>query len=272
MAAPISQRQRVSCRLATLVATVGTIMAGCGAPAGRGATSDTAVREQIAELGRPAPSAVETAAGVAAGAPEDTVAQLKYAKALADAGRNKEALDVARAAAPTAHENVELASLTGLLQLRLQDASGAEATYRHILARAPEDIEALNGRGIAEIMQGAPNKAELDFRRAAALAPSDTRSENNLALALALEGRTQEAVPMLEAMLKAEPGSDRIRHNLALAYAVAGHRTEAMAVLGAIMSPEESERAVNADMQMVAAHGIAVVAPDHIKAAPGPQL
>lgn len=208
-------------------------------------TADSDSAAQLAQLAQAAGDPRDGMALLAAAAarePGNAATQLRYATALADAGRNKEALAIAQPAFDSHKDDTALGLLTGRLQLRLQQGTAAAATYQNVLAHAPDNLEALNGFGIAQVMQGKPSDAEPSFRRAVAAAPGDTGSRNNLALSLALQGRTQEAIPMLQALVRENENSRRIRSNLALAYAIAGNRGEALALLQPVMSGGEAER------------------------------
>jgi Flp pilus assembly protein TadD len=233
------------------------LAAGCSLPQPKSAASETTARLQLAQLAQAAGDSRDEMALLAAAAarePDNAAAQLRYATALADAKRNKEALAVAQPAFDSHKDDTALGLLTGRLQLRLQQGEAAAATYQSVLARAPDNPEALNGLGIARVMQGKPAAAEPSFRRAVGVAPGDTGSRNNLALALALQGRTREAIPMLQALLRENENSRRIRSNLALAYAIAGNRGEALAMLQPVMSGEEAERFLAAYSPLEKAH------------------
>jgi Flp pilus assembly protein TadD len=223
---------------ALLAAALG---AGCTLQPKTADSDATAKLVQLAQAAGDPRDAMALLAAAAAREPDNAAAQLHYASALADAGRNKEALAIAQPAFDSHKDDTRLGLLTGRLQLRLQQGAAAAVTYQTVLAHAPDNLEALNGSGIARVMQGEPSAAEPSFRRALAVAPGDTGSRNNLALSLALQGRTQEAIPMLQALLRENENSRRIRSNLALAYAIAGKRGEAQALLQPVMSGAEAE-------------------------------
>jgi len=181
-----------------------------------------------------------------AGNPSDVALRVNYATALANAGRNTDALDVLHAADDAARNDNSLLLLRGQLELRLQYGEQASITYRQILSVDPQSVEALNGLGIANVTLGMPATAEESFRRAVAAAPTDIRSVNNLGLSLALQAKTKDAIALLRPLLKQDSGNVGVRRNLALAYTIAHDRKSAVAVLTPVMSVSDANAAINA--------------------------
>jgi Flp pilus assembly protein TadD len=175
-----------------------------------------------------------------------SVAEIYRATALANAGRNEEALEVAQATYDADRTDVSAALLVGRLSLRLGDGAAARAIYQQILTRSSDNLQALNGLGIAEVISGTLPAAEATFRRAVTLSTADGGSRSNLALTLALEGKINEAIPMLEAEMRQDAPSDRDRSNLALAYAAAGQADKAADLLTPRMTVKEANRFINA--------------------------
>ncbi len=210
--------------------------------------ADSAIRTKLAQLSEPPGNSGEQLAslGLAASqSPDNSAIQIRYAAALANAGRNLQALQVANQVYDRDKGPTSLGLLVGRLHIRLEESEAAAATYRQVLGKEPENIEALNGLGIAEVMQGTLAAAETALRHAVADAPADAFSRNNLALALALERKTDEAIPTLQALLREDSSSRRVRANLALAYTLSGDREKAAATLLPIMNSAEAQKAVD---------------------------
>jgi Flp pilus assembly protein TadD len=223
------------------------LLAGCAASPGGSAQNDGAARQRLARMAEASGNVSDELAllgPAAARDPNDAALQKQYAAALARAGRNAEALDIALAQQGRDRTDTETALLVGRLYVRLDNAPAAVATYQDITARAADNLEALNGLGIARVMQRSFPDAEAAFRRAVAVAPDDQASRNNLALALALEHKTDAAIDILETLRREANDSRRVRANLALAYAASGNRDKAAALLAPIMDQAEVEKSL----------------------------
>nr|WP_294550369.1 tetratricopeptide repeat protein [uncultured Rhodopila sp.] len=221
------------------------LLAGCAASSGGSAQNDEAARLRLARMAEANGNVSDELAllgPAAARDPNDAALQKQYAAALAKAGRNTEALDIALAQHGRDRNDTDTALLVGRLYVRLDNAPAAVAIYQDVAARAADNLEALNGLGIARVMQRSFPDAEAAFRRAIAVAPDDQASRNNLALALTLEHKTDAAIEILETLQREDNGSRRVRVNLALAYAAAGNRDKAAALLAPIMDQAEVEK------------------------------
>jgi Flp pilus assembly protein TadD len=234
------------------------LLTGCARSSDTQSHTDTATRMRLAQLAGAEGDANGELALLAPAAAQDhsnAALQTRYATALAKAGQNKEALDVALALYNRDKSDVGVALLIGRLYVRLNDGQSAAPIYQAVIARDASNLEAFNGLGIAEIMQRAFPQAEANFRRAVAIAPADAASRSNLALALTLERKTDDAIQILEAVWREDNTSRRVRTNLALAYAAAGSRDKAVALLTPIMTPAEVEKSVNAYAQVSGSDG-----------------
>lgn len=167
---------------------------------------------------------------------DNVEAQLAYARALVDAGRDREALAVASRVQSRRPDGDAATLLIARLQLRLGEPDAALAGYRQAVAADRSNVAAWRGLGVAQAATGDLSGAEASFRSALSFAPGDAAARNDLALTLALTNRPAEAVSMLRELSR-ENDAPRIRHNLALAYAVAGERSRAVALL----APEVGE-------------------------------
>lgn len=85
----------------------------------------------------------------------------------------------------------------GNIQLGSGDASGAEATFRKILAIDPGNLTALNGLGTARFRQRDLDEAVMTFARAFALDPVDPTAIRNLLDVYGNAGRMLGAIAMV---------------------------------------------------------------------------
>lgn len=242
-----SNTRRAAALMASALLSI-AVTGGCTRAPRSTSEADDATRLRLSQLSEPSGDIDQQLSIVAAAAarePSNQSVQMRYATALSKAGRYQQALTVAEPIYAKSRDQISSGLLVGRLQIQLDQASAAGATYRDILGREPSHIEALNGLGITDVMQGALAAAETDFRRAVGIAPTDRESRNNLALALALEQRTEEAIPMLRDLLREDTVSRPVRTNLALAYVVSGNRGKAVEMLSAFMSAAEADKTVD---------------------------
>jgi len=238
----------LTCRRASL-AFVGLIILLTG---GCARTGDIAMRADLkAQLDQLADAnggdnASTLPGAVSSHAEARALSRVQQATALAIAGRNREALDIVRAAYDSDRADISAALLVGRLTLRLGDGAAAREVYQQILTRSPDNPQALNGLGIADVISGTLPAAEATFRRAITISGSDGGLRSNLALTLALEGKVDEAIPMLEAQVRQDAATDRDRSNLALAYAAAGQVDKAAELLTPRMTATEAVRFIGA--------------------------
>jgi Flp pilus assembly protein TadD len=121
-----------------------------------------------------------------------------YGKALADAGRYKEAQEVlARAHAPE-RPDWRILSAQGAVADQVGDQPLAQRYYDAALKIVPGEPTVLSNLGLSYALSKRLPEAEQALRQADAHPDADGRVHQNLALVLALQGKLQEA----EAVLK----------------------------------------------------------------------
>lgn len=229
------------------------LLAGCAASSRGTAENDQAARLRLADTAAANGNAADEVAllgPAAARDPNDAALQKRYALALARAGRNAEALDVALAQHGRDKTDTSTSLLVARLYVRLDNAPAAVSIYQDITARAADNLEALNGLGIARVMQRSFPDAEAAFRHAVAVAPDDQASRNNLGLALTLEHKTDAAIEILETLRREDASSRNVQVNLALAYAAAGNRDKAAALLSPIMNQADVQKSLESYAQL----------------------
>nr|WP_294517582.1 tetratricopeptide repeat protein [uncultured Rhodopila sp.] len=237
--------------IATLLGAL--LLTGCSTSSNKAARNDAETRARLAQLtdGEGNPEAQLARLGEAAARDRsDAALQKRYATALAKAGRNAEALDVALPIYGRDQRDADLGLLIGRLYVRLDNGGAAVPVYQEVVAHDAGNLEALNGLGIAEVMQRSYPDAEATFHQAVAVAPADAASRNNLALALTLEHKSDEAIGILETLWKEDSTSRRVRTNLAMAYVAAGDRDKAAALLSPVMAQADVEKSISSYAQL----------------------
>lgn len=175
--------------------------------------------------------------------PNNVDALIKQADALNALGRADAAGEayrriLSKEASPT-REQARMARLgVGRADLAAGRAAAAEATYRALVATAPNEAAGHSGLGIALDLQGRHKEAQAEHRLALAQDASDA-TRANLGLSLAMGGSAQEAVEMLRPLAADPSASPRLRHNLAFAMALAGDRGGAARTLAPDLPREQ---------------------------------
>lgn len=131
--------------------------------------------------------------GLAIQNPNDMQVLGEYGKALADAGRLREAADILSKAHTPERPNWSILSAQGSVADQLGDHDQAQAFYEAALKIQPNDPMVLSNLGLSYALSRNLPRAEATLREAAAQPRADMRMRQNLALVLALEGKFTEA-------------------------------------------------------------------------------
>ena len=125
--------------------------------------------------------------------PNDLELRGAYGKALADAGRLKEAEQVLANAHSPEKPNWSLLSAQGSVADGLGDHARAQSYYAAALKIVPGEPTVLSNLGLSHALAKDLGNAEASLREAAAHPRADIRVRQNLALVLALQGKFAEA-------------------------------------------------------------------------------
>jgi len=155
-------------------------------------------------------------------APASAVGHLNYGLALADAGRQEEAIEQYRIAVAISPDydrpHLSLAfALTGR-----GDLPGAIRELREVVRLRPESPKLRNDLGVALTRNGQFDSAIVEYREALRLDPNSALTLNNLGYAYMQNGDFRQAIPCLKAALRLNPGFASARADLAAAYRAAG--------------------------------------------------
>lgn len=121
-----------------------------------------------------------------------------YGKALADAGRLKEAADVLGRAHTPDNPNWSVLSAQGSVADQMGDHAGAQGYYAAALKIKPDEPRVLSNLGLSYALDNQLSRAETTLQRASASPDADARVRQNYALVLALDGKFAEAQQVAE--------------------------------------------------------------------------
>jgi Flp pilus assembly protein TadD len=116
-----------------------------------------------------------------------------YGRALADAGRLKEAQDVLQRAHTPERPDWRILSVQGAVSDQLGEHESARAYYETALKIAPGEPSILSNLGLSLALSKQLPQAETVLREAARHPRADARVRQNLVLVLGLQGRFSEA-------------------------------------------------------------------------------
>jgi Flp pilus assembly protein TadD len=200
---------------------------------GRPAQGDVNSTLRLARAARAAgdlPSAVNLYRSALARQPGKDAVAVELGDTLIEA----DAVDDAVAAygrVPPASE-ARLGALLGLMRAQLSLSSPAKALdyADQALSLASQDRRAIVGRGVALDLLGRHAEAQASYRAVLATAPQDLAARNDLALSLALSGAFAEALDILKPLAQSSAATPRTRQNLALIYGLMGDNERAAAL------------------------------------------
>jgi Flp pilus assembly protein TadD len=150
--------------------------------------------------------------------PRDTEVLGAYGKALADAGRLREAAELLPRAHTPDRPNWSILSAQGSIADRLGDHEQAQAFYAAALKIAPSQPYVLSNLGLSYALAKKLPQAEKALQEAAAQQDADSRVRQNLSLVLALEGKFDSAEEVSRRDLNAKDAASNvaaIRHMIA---------------------------------------------------------
>jgi len=232
--------------------------------------------------------AMQLASGLLAQQPGDAALMLQLARAYSGAGRNEDAIRLARDAqsampewdapvrlearlllptvpwkalrvarravelAPRSSTNWAVVALAAERQSLVAEADRAAAEARRL---APSSIEALNVSGLVALRRKDNVAAEQWFRRGLAIDPVNPDLLNNLALVLGRTGRGEEAMDLFERSLVQAPYGAHARRNLGITAAREVGRNVAWVLIGSIFVTMIGAAISNAPVTVVGAAG-----------------
>jgi Flp pilus assembly protein TadD len=134
----------------------------------------------------------------------------EYGRALAEAGRLQQALDVLSRAHTPDQPDWRVLNAQGAINDQLGNYKAARRYYLSALKIKPDEPAVLSNQGLSYILSKDLKLAESTLRRAAANPRAEKRVRQNLALALALQGKFEEAEKIAAGDLTPEEASANI--------------------------------------------------------------
>lgn len=134
----------------------------------------------------------------------------EYGRALAEAGRLQQALEVLSRAHTPDQPDWRVLNAQGAINDQLGNYKAARRYYTAALKIAPEESSILSNLGLSYILSKELKLAENTLRRASAKPGAEKRVRQNLALSLALQGKFDEAEKIAGGDLPPEEASANI--------------------------------------------------------------
>lgn len=134
----------------------------------------------------------------------------EYGRALADAGRFQQALDVLSRSHTPDRPDWRILNAQGAIHDQLGNFKEARRLYQTALKIVPEEPSVLSNLGLSYILSKDLKQAESTLRRASANPRAEKRVRQNLALSLALQGKFDEAEKIAGGDLPPEEASANI--------------------------------------------------------------
>ncbi|MCZ6500198.1 MAG: sulfotransferase [Gammaproteobacteria bacterium] len=159
--------------------------------------------------------------------PDNSLNQLRLARAALQAGQVSEAVEAARKAEKSPEHRLPARLILGRTLLMSGDFSAAEKMAEKLLAQKA-DAEAHNLRGEARGNLGRSNEAAEDFRAAATLNPKQSAYQFNLAITLQLQGDNLAAIDSYRRVLAIDPANQVAMNGLAVTQVSAALYPEAI--------------------------------------------
>jgi Flp pilus assembly protein TadD len=144
--------------------------------------------------------------------PNSKPLMLLYARTLADAGQNEEALAAFGKAYDAKNPNWRIPNAEGVLLDRLGRMPEAQQRYQAALQIAPDEPVILTNFGLSLALSDKPTEAETVLRRAAARPEATAQVRQNLALVLAIQGKYAEAEAIARKDLPAEQAAANVKY------------------------------------------------------------
>ena len=224
-----------------------TLLVGCksapnGADIATNGPSLQAARDALSE--GEAGTSLAIARGILSSQPNNLAALDQAGDAQAALGDRLAADSSYRRALALAPHDVRARLGLGKLQVR-DSLPAAEASFRAVVADAPNNALALNDLGYVLDLQEHHAEAQTIYERALAAEPTRLATRVNMALSLALSGHGARAEQMLKDVAASSNATPRVRADFALAQVMAGHDKDAAMTLGGDLTPAETESAVS---------------------------
>jgi protein O-GlcNAc transferase len=160
--------------------------------------------------------------------PGDAVIALAAGKALADAGRDSEAVPVLEHAVELQPTSAEAAYQLAIVLQRVDRVPEAIELLRKVVRSEPANSAALTNLGMALAQMHKATEGIPFLKRAVTINPADPTAHQDLAAAYIQINQIDDAVVELKAAIKLSPDSPQLHYDLGTAYKLQDNATDAI--------------------------------------------
>ena len=161
-------------------------------------------------------------------APGDPVIVLAMGKALADAGRDSEAVPVLGRAVQLQPRSAEAAYQLAIVLQRVDRVPEAIDLLRKVVLSEPTNAAALTNLGMALAQMHKATEGVAFLKKAVTIDPADSTAHQDLAAAYIQINQIDDAVVELKAAIKLSPDSPQLHYDLGTAYKLQDNATDAI--------------------------------------------
>lgn len=179
------------------------------------------------------PGALEEYAKAYSLAPSDPVIVLAMGKALADAGRDSEAVPILEHAVELQPKSAEAAYQLAIVLQRVDRVPEAIDLLRKVVHSEPANVAALTDLGMALAQIHKATEGIPFLKKAVTINPGDPTAHQDLAAAYIQINQIDDAVVELKAAIKLSPDSPQLHYDLGTAYKLQDNATDAIPELEA---------------------------------------
>jgi protein O-GlcNAc transferase len=174
------------------------------------------------------PGGVEECENAYSLAPGDPVIALAMGKALADAGRDSEAVPVLEHAVELQPKSSEAAYALAIVLQRVDRVPEAIELLRKVVRSEPANAAALTNLGMALAQMHKATEGIPFLKSAVTINPADPAAHQDLAAAHIQINQIDDAVVELKAAIKLSPNSPQLHYDLGTAYKLQDNATDAI--------------------------------------------
>jgi tetratricopeptide (TPR) repeat protein len=174
------------------------------------------------------PSAIEECAKAYALAPGDPAVALTAGKALADAGRDSEAVPILEHAVELQPKSADAAYQLAIVLQRVDRVPEAIDLLKRVVHSEPANAAALTNLGMALAQMHKATEGIPFLKKAVTIDPSDPTAHQDLAAAYIQINQIEDAVAELKVAIRLSPDSPQLHYDLGTAYKLHDDATDAI--------------------------------------------
>jgi tetratricopeptide (TPR) repeat protein len=174
------------------------------------------------------PGAIEECAKAYALAPGDPAVALTAGKALADAGRDSEAVPILEHAVELQPKSAEAAYQLAIVLQRVDRVPEAIDLLKRVVHSEPANAAALTNLGMALAQMHKATEGIPFLKKAVTIDPSDPTAHQDLAAAYIQINQIEDAVVELKVAIRLSPDSPQLHYDLGTAYKLQDDATDAI--------------------------------------------